>query len=200
MRRHIVRALVAAALVCGTSIAFASRFGPQPRYTGAFAVGGKPVEGNCTTCHTGAPVNDPNGQLEILNVPPEYEPGRLYNFRMRLTYHWAELPPTPPRWGFQLQAVSATTGDSAGVWVLGGSPPESLRITKITGASVFRNRRYLEHTGKDIREGSPGPTQVWNVFWLAPETDIGKVYFFAAGNAGNGDGCHERNCGPEPCD
>jgi flagellar hook capping protein FlgD len=199
MRRRIVRASLALALVCGASIAFASSLGPQARHTGAFAVGGKPAEANCTACHNGHEVNDPNGLLEILDVPSEYAPGALYNLKVRLTYNWAEVPPKA-RWGFQIQAVSEVTGDSAGTWVLGGSPPESLKIAKVSPPSVFRNRRYLEHTIADIREGSLGPTQVWNVFWRAPDTDIGKIYFFAAGNAANGDECHDCACAVAPCD
>jgi hypothetical protein len=199
MRRRIVRAVVTVALLSGTSLAVASSLGPQPARTGAFAVGPRPAEQNCTLCHQ-APLNDPNGSVEILGIPTEYEPRRLYNFKVRLTYNWPEVPPTPPRWGFQLQAVSATTGDSAGIWVLGGAPPESLKVVRGVSTTAWRHRRYLEHTQADIHEGSLGPSQEWNVYWQAPDTDIGKVYFFAAGNAANGDQCHECGCAVSDCD
>jgi hypothetical protein len=88
---------------------------------------------------------------------------------------------------FQIQAVDSTTGDSAGFFVYG----PGLRVVRPPTTTVFRNRRYLEHGGdtSSVQEGRLGPVE-WSFQWTAP-TDAAarKVYFFAAGNAANGDGC-----------
>jgi hypothetical protein len=107
------------------------------------------------------------------------------------------MPADPLRWGFQLQAVQASTGDSAGIWVLTpNAPPDSFRIIKGIGTSVYKNRRYVDQAGYGTigaeRAGSPthfgevGQVE-WHVKWQAPPGDSGKIYFFAAGNSTNGD-------------
>jgi hypothetical protein len=106
------------------------------------------------------------------------------------------MPPDPLRWGFEMQAVQASTGDSAGIWVLGANaPPDTFQIKKTSSLSVYKNRRYIEHTRNtaDPTEvhasthwGELGPVE-WHVNWKAPPGDSGKIYFFAAGNSANGD-------------
>jgi len=195
--RHIhVRAAALAIVLAGASLAYAFSTGPPRTETGAFPVAGKPAETNCSLCHTPNPVNsDPNGSLHIVGLPPYYVPGAVYPIQLELNYDWSQSPQgTPVRWGFELQAVSATTGDSAGTWVLGDVPPNSFQIVRYltTSSSTFKRRIYLEHTIADIHEGenqngASGPI-VWTMNWVAPVGDNGKVYFFAAGNAANGDG------------
>ena len=54
--------------------------------------------------------------------------------------------------------------------------------------------RFLQHLGPAVhptrpfstRTNQPGPVE-WHFDWIAPDTDQGKIYFFAAGNAANGD-------------
>ncbi|NOT33488.1 MAG: T9SS type A sorting domain-containing protein [Candidatus Eisenbacteria bacterium] len=202
MSRHIFRAAILVALILGASIAFAFSTGPPAARTGAFAVANKAAESNCTLCHNGNPLNLPVGQLEILDLPETYDAGITYPLRLRLTHTWPQLPPPEQgfvRWGFEIQAVSSQTGDSLGSWApVNGAQPDSFQITKTAASSVYRNRRYLEHTCDpfrdfemmcgSIREGNPGPSIEWNLLWTAPAATEGTVYFFAAGNSANGDG------------
>ena len=197
MRHIIVRAAAFVTLIGGASLAYALSTGPEPTRTGAFKVQNKNTEPTCTNCHTGSPLNDASGRLRILDVPTNYLPGQIYTLRVHLEHTWNPLPPQPVRWGFQLQAVQASTGDSAGVWIMvPNAPPDTFKIVKPSSLSVYKNRRYIEHTRNPANPVDPNgathygePTPVeWHVQWKAPPGDSGKIYFFAAGNSANGDG------------
>uniref|UniRef100_A0A832I8K6 FlgD/Vpr Ig-like domain-containing protein n=1 Tax=Eiseniibacteriota bacterium TaxID=2212470 RepID=A0A832I8K6_UNCEI len=186
MRHFIVRAVVLVALLTGTTLAYAFSTGPPASRTGAFAVAGKAAEPACNVCHSPNPLNSGGGALSILDVPPSYQPGQQYTLRLRLDHTWVPMPATALRWGFQIQAVQATTGDSAGAWVYGVDPaPNTFRLR--AGSGSYARRRYLEHTSADIQQGAATPVE-WTLKWTAPPGDSGKIYFFAAGNAANGDG------------
>ena len=142
-------------------------------------------------------LNDPAGRLRILDVPSAYVPGNTYTLRVHLEHTWDPMPPDPLRWGFQMQAVQASTGDSAGTWILiPNAPPDTFVIKRTSSLSVYKNRRYIEHTRNpnnpvdpngSTHYGELGPIE-WHVKWQAPPGDSGKIYFFAAGNSANGDG------------
>jgi hypothetical protein len=185
MRHFIVRATVFAALVTGSIFAYGFSTGPPASRTGGFAVAGKAAEPACNVCHSPNALNSGGGAVQILDVPATYTPNAQYTLRLRIAHTWDPVPPTPIRWGFQIQAVQATTGDSAGAWTIGNPPPNTYRIRSGSGAYV--RRRYLEHTFDDIQEGVASPAE-WALEWTAPPGDSGKVYFFAAANAANGDG------------
>ncbi len=190
-------------LIGGAGLAFALSTGPDPSRTGAFKVQNKAAEINCTLCHTanslGIPsgINDPSGRLQILDVPAHYGPGQTYTLRVHLEHTWSPMPPDPLRWGFQMQAVQASTGDSAGTWILvPNAPPDTFKIQKPSPFTAYKNRRYIEHTRNPANPVDPngsthygelGPIE-WHVQWKAPPGDSGKIYFFAAGNSANGDG------------
>ena len=188
MRHIIVRAIVAAAVVGGASLAYAFSTGPPTSKTGAWPVAGVAGEVNCTLCHlpTGSQNTDPRGSLHILDVPAQYAPNQSYPLRVQLNYGWDPLPPDSIRWGFEITAVQASSGQGVGQWTRLNVAPEILQ-TK-AGALEFASRTYLEHTSDDIHQGINGPIE-WRFWWTAPPGDSGKVYFFAAGNAANGDGC-----------
>ncbi|HEY2954563.1 MAG TPA: choice-of-anchor V domain-containing protein [Candidatus Eisenbacteria bacterium] len=202
MRNFFVRAVVVLIVVGGASLAFAYSSGPPASKTGAFQVQNKTAEPTCRQCHSantdGIPsgINDPSGLLRILDVPANYTPGQTYTLRVHLEHTWDPVPATPLRWGFQLQAVQASTGDGVGTWILGAnSPPDTFKIVQGLSTSVWKNRRYIEHT-RDLADdtethasthwGELGPVE-WHVDWQAPPGDSGKIYFFAAGNSANGD-------------
>jgi hypothetical protein len=198
MRHHIIRAAALAVLLGGAALARAYSFGPPITRTGAPSVAGKPAEPNCTVCHSpsGGQNTDPNGGLHIGGIPANYVPGQPYPLTIEINYNWSQAPsPYPVKWGFQIQAVNAQTGDSAGVWITPGVPPESLQFLRYSPASssAWKRRVYMEHTEMDVHkgqneDGQSGPI-VWHVTWVAPE-DSAMVYFFMAGNAGNGDSTH----------
>ena len=200
MRRLLVRATAAALLVSGASLAFAYSTGPPVTRTNGFAVADKPVESNCTLCHqpTGAINTDPNGYVRLVGVPATYVPSGIYDLEVHLDYNWNADPfggTTPRKWGFQMTSVCAASGDSAGYWVRRNQPPDSLQFMRYpTGSlSKFKARVYIEHTIGDYhlgenQDGQSGPI-VWHMRWVAPAADSGKIYFFLAGNAANGDSC-----------
>ena len=201
--RHRVFAAVAVLILAGVVSALAVPTGPVATRTGARAFGTKAAEPNCTACHSpdlsGIPpgINQPSGWLTILGVPANYAPGAIYPLTVQLHHDWDPMPGNPLRWGFQLQAIQASTGDSSGTWNFGlNAPPDSFKIVKASGTSIYKNRRYVDQAGYatllDERAGSAthfgevGQVE-WHVLWQAPPGDSGKIYFFAAGNSTNGD-------------
>ena len=195
MRNFIVRAAVLICLLGGAGLAMAYSAGPPASRTGACAVLTTAAGSNCRICHSSFQLNDPSGRLQILDVPANYTPGQTYSLRVHLEHTWSPLPGTPLRWGFQLQAVKASTGDSVGIWVLSpNAPPDTFKVIQGLSTMVWKNRRYIEHT-RDIfnpkdpngstHYGELGPIE-WHVNWQAPPGDSGKIYFFAAGNSANG--------------
>jgi hypothetical protein len=123
-------------------------------------------------------MNGPNGKLDILGLPADYEPNVEYPIQVRLTHTWET--PGEPQWGFQLTAFESDSGFAAGTFVA----PAELQV--IAGTGSYAARRYVEHNGLALHTGSPGPV-AWSFLWRAPAYDAGPVYFFAAGNAANGD-------------
>jgi hypothetical protein len=199
MRHHIIRATAVAVLLGGAALARAFSIGPPITRTGAFGVAGKPAEPDCTICHlpTGGANADPNGGLHIGGIPQHYLPGASYPLTLEINYNWSQAPSDSlVKWGFQITAVMATTGDSAGVWITSNVPPDSVRYLRYSPASssTYKRRVYLEHpfsgthTGEN-EDGQSGPI-VWHVTWVAPQ-DSAMVYFFMAGNAANGDHDHD---------
>jgi len=197
VRHWLVRATAFAVLVGGASLAYAYSTGPPFARTNGWAVASIPKESVCSVCHNGngtLPDVDPNGSVHLIGVPAQYAPGQVYPLEVHLDYNWSADPfggDTPRKWGFQVTAVSATAGDSAGYWSTPGVAPDLLQETHAPGTSVFKTRSYLEHTAFDIhvgenQDGHSGPI-VWHFSWVAPPADIGKVYFFLTGNAANGD-------------
>lgn len=194
MRRHIVRLPVVLLLsfACAT-VVWAFSTGPVASRTSARALGAYPAETNCTQCHSSFPINDPNGLLEILDVPAAYIPGQTYPLRVRLSYSLSDTTGSSnPKWGFQLTAIKAADGTGAGTLVTpppGPSPtyPDSLQIKVPTsGTYLGSGRQYIEHTSFSTRTDQPNPVE-WSFSWTAPPADVGMIYFFAAGNAANGD-------------
>lgn len=195
MRHIIVRLIVLGSLVTGAGLAYAVSTGPPYGRTGAPAFAGKPGESNCTACHSYAAVNSGGGALRILNLPSPYVPGMIYPVTVQLEHTRDILPPDSLNWGFQMQAVWKNTGSAAGEWLLGTNfAPDTFKIVQSGGSTnPLRTRRYVEHTRNttywwrsSLRRGELGPV-TWTLMWKAPAADSGMVYFFAAGNAANGD-------------
>ncbi|MBI3951027.1 MAG: hypothetical protein HY314_11300 [Acidobacteria bacterium] len=173
MVQQKVRARVSKLLACvgflgfvGLTYAFSS--GPLPGLTGA------PGEGNCTECHDsfGEETNRGSGSLTI-TAPPRYETGR------RLTITVSLSQPGQRRWGFEITACATETNEPAGRFVI-TDPTHTQLVQGENG------RFYVEHTQAGSYAGqTDGAT--WTFDWMAPETDMGPVAFYAAGNAANND-------------
>jgi hypothetical protein len=185
--RRCVGLVAIVVLLAGASLAFSrtqSELGPIPSMTNAPEIAGEPPEQICIVCHfddpARDPLNTPGGGVEILGVPRGYEPGRIYPLTIRL-HTDSTATRLERKWGFQLTAVRADNGQGAGTFVL--NDPDTLQI--IVGEASFASRRYVEHTWYGTRCGLASPV-TWTLCWQAPDSSLGKIYFFAAGNAADG--------------
>ena len=179
MRHWIIRTTILAVPLIGASLAIAFSDGPPASHTGAPAVGGVAAEQVCTSCHSTFPLNTAGATLEILDVPEFYLPDTVYTLRVRLSSTFAG----GRRWGFQITAVRASNGQGVGTFDITGL--SGIRI--LSGAGVFASRRYVEHNANGTFPNVAGPVE-WTLRWRAPATSVGRIFFFAAGNAANNSG------------
>jgi uncharacterized protein (TIGR03437 family) len=151
--------------------------GPPVRRTGAQVDGGI----NCTACHTTfAPANSDTRGRFTLGADP-YRPGVKQTIRVSLEH------PEAARWGFQLTArLASDESKMAGTF----SPAEEIRVRcDPTGdAPCNGGVEFASHlragTVDSTRPGTSG-SRSWEIEWTPPETDVGPVIFYAAGNAAN---------------
>lgn len=193
-RRPLAAFALLLVLLSAATLALASsqyHTGPLPSKTGAPAVAGSEPEPNCTECHVTfgesgqiPNLDTPGGGVRILDLPHSYRPGNMYSLRVRLdsdsTRNLADR-----RWGFQLTAVAAATGQGAGTFIA----PSADTLQVVAGVAGdpdnhWPTRTYIEHTANGIHQGEAGPVE-WHLFWKAPDAPSGTVLFFAAGNASN---------------
>lgn len=153
----------------------ASASGPSPSFTGA------PLESNCTACHSTFEVNSGDGNVTITGLPKNYLPGQQIPITVTVN------DPTGVLYGFQMTAVD-NDGRKAGEFVLPEpSPSPDLPALQLVNGFVNGNeRQYIEHTIQGITPTTMG-TKSWQFVWTAPSRRIGKLGFFAAGNAANSD-------------
>lgn len=177
MHRWLVRILAAAVIAGGTTFAFAFPTGPPASRTGAPLVGGVPAELTCTECHTTFALNLPGATLAIQNLPATYLPNDVYTFTVRMSSTFA----VPRRWGFELTAVRAADGQGVGTFDVSASPT---LMQVISGTGQYASRRYVEHILDGTFDNNVGPV-TWTIKWRAPSTNVGRIFFFAAGNAAN---------------
>jgi hypothetical protein len=144
--------------------------GPPTLRTGA------PGEVTCAICHNSFSLNSGPGTLSITGLPPNYSP----NQELTLTLTIAQ--PNRDLFGFQLTALDES-GRQAGTIVVTDDLRTQLVVDQVDG----KLRQYLSHT-------FPGTVPMvvdqgnWAFKWRAPATSIGKVTFYVAGNAANGNG------------
>lgn len=155
--------------------------GPPASRTGAPAFGAVPAELTCSTsgCHSGANnLNDGQATFKI-TTPASYVPGQTYTLTVSL-----KRGTSMPTAGFQLTAL-----DSAGASIGTLADVNSSITTMATGAVGGVNRSYIHHQTSAYPTAVAGSGQAdWQVKWTAPATRMGKVTFYAAGNAANGGG------------
>lgn len=184
-----VLALSFGAAVAVSSVHYAN--GPAASKTGAPAIGSHPAEGLCTDCHmtddgNGGWVpnlNLPGGQVRVLDLPQYYMPGRTYTLRVELASDSAASANVfVPRWGFQLTAVEAATGDGAGTFSVADT---TVLHVKPAIHPQLAGRWYVEHALAGLHEGDLGPVE-WSFDWTAPTQPMGTIHFYVAGNAANG--------------
>jgi hypothetical protein len=149
------------------------------------AAGNNQAENTCALCHSdseggqaGKLNPDALGKIELQGLPASYVPGKSYPLEVRVSH------PSAVRWGFQLTAVAGDDLHGAGDFA---PSPNDKTTQKVVGLVAARN--YIEHgaTGKATGVGQKGQFG-WKFVWIAPTSNEGKITFYGAFNASNGDG------------
>jgi FG-GAP-like repeat/Reeler domain len=155
--------------------ASAASSGPSASHTNA------PGEDNCTACHTSFPVNSGAGNVAISGIPHIYRP----NQQVAVTVTTSDSGPSASIFGFQMTAIDRL-GHQIGTFTL---PTQNPQRTQIVLGSVGGNqRRYVEHTIDGLFTSGVFGSNSWTFTWTAPAQRVGKIDFYASGNAANGDG------------
>jgi hypothetical protein len=159
-----------------TAVVYAKVTGPEPGYTNA------PNDlGSCVACHDTFHVENVGpGSVMITGDPVTgvpiggiYEPGKQYTLTITVTQ------PKRQRYGFQMTALNTSNRRAGTLASLNGE-------TQVLSETGFGGRQYIEHTQLGTLPNAKN-SHVWQVRWTAPDTDIGTVIFYIAGNAANGD-------------
>lgn len=162
-----------------TAVVYAKVTGPEPGYTNA------PNDiGNCVFCHdTFHTENFGPGSISITGEPigGVYEPDKSYTLTVTVEQNQKDRR----QFGFQLTALD-TSNHRAGTLASLNSDTQMLSQTG------FGGRQYIEHTQQGTFPNA-SRSRVWQVRWTAPDTDIGTVTFYMAGNAANGDGTNQND-------
>ncbi len=158
--------------------------GPPASRTGAPAFGTIPAEQTCATsgCHTGTNnLNNGNANFDIV-APASYVPGQSYFITVSLKKTSGAMPTA----GFQLTVLDST-GSAAGT--LDNAVTNSFTTYVQSGTVGTKSRSYIQHQSGSYPTAVAGSGQAdWQLKWTAPASRVGKITFYAAGNAANGGG------------
>ena len=146
--------------------------GPSPGYTDA------PGESNCSACHSSFPLNGGTGNVTITGLPANYLPNKQIPVTVTVNQADAVI------FGFQLTAIDSQ-GKQAGTFTLPAQSPPQMQI--INGNIGGNSRRYVEHTVSGLTPTSFG-SKSWTFIWNTPAQLVGKVSFYASGNAADSNG------------
>jgi hypothetical protein len=159
--------------------------GPPAARTGA--PGEDP--GACHGCHASYDINDPSGSVTIGGLPDTYVPG---GDPVMLTVTVAQDGTNDANiaWGFELTALDANNAFACDRNQCGDTLVPTDTNTQTDSQFVDPSLRfYVKQTLDGTFYNAAGaPSASWNILWRPPDTDIGPVSFYAAGNAANGDG------------
>jgi hypothetical protein len=182
LSRNRVKAgvLAAAALLIGGVMMFstdhsvgASASFPAPSHTGG------PDENSCTTCHVTHPVNSGPGSVKIFGIPRNYIPGRTYPISVRVAQETATV------FGFQMVPIDKD-GRKAGQMSIPPGVPAKMQL--MDGFVNVFTRQYIAHTIDGLFTQGVFGSNTWEFTWTAPSLSMGKIGFYASGNAADGDG------------
>jgi hypothetical protein len=145
----------------------------QKGYTGAPG----DEAGTCATCHNSGTFN-PTATLQLFDslgttAVTRYALGRQYTIRMIITAGSG----TPTAFGFQMIDIRTANNTNVKGFLPKDKQDANISIDVITASG----RTYA---GQNARLTS----NVINVRWKAPDTDLGAIRFYAAGNATNAGG------------
>lgn len=163
--KNALKALICVSVIATVANGFSDR--PPAGRTGA------PGEATCTVCHVGT-LNSGAGKVEIEGVPSAYLPNEEFTLTVRVTH------PDRRRWGFQITALDSQNNPAGTMLAI-----NTTQTTTLNGTGTLQGRTYVEHRAAGTFDGQPNGAS-WEVKWRAPATDVGRVTFYAAGNAANG--------------
>jgi hypothetical protein len=159
-------AKVALAVAVAATVVYGYESGPPAGRTGA------PGEQTCIQCHSGT-LNSGPGSITISGVPETYEPNQVITLTVRVQH------PDRRRWGFEITALDGENNKA------GTLAPVNRNVTKVAnGTGNLAGRAYVEQTTNGTFAGQAQGAE-WEVKWTAPDHDVGRVTFYAAGNAAN---------------
>lgn len=150
----------------------ASAAGPSPSHTNA------PGEGNCTACHTDFALNSGSGNLSITGLPANYKTGQNIPVTVTINHETGVV------FGFQLTAIDQMGRNVGSFTIPGGANPQMQTDSATVGGNL---RTYVEHTEDGIVP-TTFDTKSWTFTWNTPAQRVGKVSFYVASNAANGNG------------
>jgi hypothetical protein len=150
----------------------ASATGPSTSHTNA------PGEANCTECHSDFSLNSGTGGITISGVPAFYVPNQSFNITVTTSQSDAVI------YGFQMTAID-NLGRQVGSYTLPNQNPAQLQT--MDGVVDGITRKYIHHTSDGVIPTMFG-SKSWTFSFTAPPQRVGKISFYAAGNAANSDG------------
>jgi len=150
----------------------AASSGPSPAFTGG------PGEDSCIACHSGGAANEGPGVVFVTGIPNNYRPGQQIQIIVTTEQKDAVT------FGFQMTAIDSE-GKQAGTFSIPSEGPVELQIR--SGSVGGKTRSYISHNINGTIPSEFG-TRSWAFTWTAPATRVGKIGFYAAGNAANSDG------------
>ena len=175
--RWMIGVGLAMVVVAGSGYASANPGGPILGFTGApgeaFTGDASCTYGPGFGCHESFAANSPLGTLTI-EGPSSYELGMTYLITVDVAQEGQA------RWGFQLTVLDELL-QRAGT-LASTDADESTQIQ-----NTLPPRQYVAHSLAGTAPGQPNENS-WSFQWTAPDTDVGPVTFYAAGNAANNDG------------
>jgi len=135
-----------------------------------------PGETTCTDCHNTYALNSAGGKVNIAIptcVNNNYVCGQSYTVAVKVSRGGTYL------FGFDVEALDSTGANAGTLAILNSS-------TTVLGTALVgsNNRMNVMHYGGVFSTDSC----TFLLKWTAPLTNVGKVTFYAAGNASNGDG------------
>lgn len=130
-----------------------------------------PGEGNCTSCHSGTPLNGGSGSVSISGLPTGgYVGGQTY--AVTVTVNNTQTSASK-RSGFSATALNSTNAKAGTLAVINSTT---------TAVNTAGGRQYVGHKSASTSVSS------WTFNWTAPAAGTGTVTFYAVGNAANGSG------------
>lgn len=151
--------------VASTGTVSAFSFGPPDERTGA------PNEATCVAagCHAGNDLNASGGSL-TLTIPETYQLNEVYTIVVDLARTGQS------KWGFEMTALDGD-GARAGTF--------EIDLAGNTQLGEANGKQYIKQTAIGAAAGT-NDENGWEFQWTAPDTDVGPITFYAAGNAANG--------------